>query len=63
MVAQTGLEDLCIVADTASDFVAALHRIADMPFTEAHRDHRRQVLSRLFDNAQGAAQLWQTACG
>lgn len=54
MVAGTRLGELCTVADSGSDLLAALERLMQTPFTEEDITSRRQLLGSLYSNQANA---------
>lgn len=50
MVENTGLADLCCVANTAQNMKKELKRLMDLPFDEAQLNHRKEVLKNAFCN-------------
>lgn len=57
MVTNTGLEQLCVVAQTAEDFKNSLKHLARQSFEQKEVLARKQVLGRLFDNQRNALLL------
>ena len=57
MVAQTGLQNLCLVADSPAEFAEALRRVTNMPFGEAERQQRQAQLTEQFANKRGAEMI------
>jgi hypothetical protein len=57
MVANTGLEKLCSIADTAVDMINAIEQLMKDEFTAEMIEERIQLLSQLFDNSKNAATL------
>ncbi len=53
MVAQTGLETACTVADDPGAFTQAIHQKMQQPFTEAHRAEREKLLQPFGDEEKG----------
>ena len=50
MVENTGLADLCTIANQASEMKAAIAKMIDLPFDEAQLNHRKEVLKTAFCN-------------
>jgi hypothetical protein len=50
MVANTGLANLCTIADTASEMKSAIKKLIDLPFDEAQLNHRKDILKTAFCN-------------
>jgi len=50
MVENTGLADLCTIADTASEMKSAIKKMIDLPFDEAQLNHRKTILKTAFCN-------------
>jgi hypothetical protein len=50
MVENTGLADLCCVANTPQNMKTELKRLMDLPFDEAQLNHRKEVLKNAFCN-------------
>jgi hypothetical protein len=57
MVRHTGLEELCIVANTPAAFKQALQENFKQSFKEEEVGKRKQILQSLFDNRTNAAEL------
>jgi hypothetical protein len=57
MVANTGLEALCVIREDAAAMRTALQELKDVPFTQADIELRRQVLDERFSNASNAAKI------
>lgn len=57
MVANTGLEELCHVAEHATDFVEIIEALRNKPFTREEVQKRETVLVERFSNAQHARRL------
>jgi len=57
MVANTGLEDLCILADTPAEMKEKISRVFSQRFTQADIAKRENVLGKTFSNAQNAEKL------
>jgi hypothetical protein len=57
MVAGTGLDDCCTIAETAIDFAREINLLIDEPFTGNILDRRKQILSSRFSNALNAKAL------
>ena len=58
MVHGTGLEKTCVIADTPSDFKAAINRLANSKFSEAMHAERIRLLLP-YNNRQNAHQLME----
>jgi hypothetical protein len=50
MVANTGLDELCEVANTASEMASQIARLMQKEFTTIDIDHRKKVLLNSFNN-------------
>jgi len=61
MVDQTGLEDLCINAETADDIKEKLTELFTKAFDESEIEKRETTLTRAFSNAKGAQKIIQLA--
>lgn len=57
MVEDTGVENLCIVAETAEDFRTAIEDAFSRDFEAAHIEQRKVVLLSQFNNRQNAINL------
>lgn len=57
MVANTGLESLCRIADTTEAMRNAINDLRDVPFTEAKMDERKMVLADQFSNKSNAEKI------
>lgn len=57
MVRNTGLEQLCIIADSAEEMKDAILQLADKPFTAEMIQKRHALLLEKFSNAENARQL------
>ena len=53
----SGLNDCCIIADTAIEMQRAIHQTFEKPFTETVHEHRIQKLSAVFNNSANAKQM------
>ena len=53
----TRLETLCIIADTASDFIKMIKELFQLSFTEMEIDKRNEILKDQFNNERNARQL------
>jgi glycosyltransferase involved in cell wall biosynthesis len=63
MVKNTGLEGLCIVAESADEMKAKVAAIMQQEFTQAEIDIREKILNRYFSNETNAAQLVKLVYG
>ena len=59
MVCNTGLEDLCLVADDANGFKTLLHATMQKDFAETDMVKRKEILNKNFNNHQNAMLLKQ----
>lgn len=59
MVAGTGLESLCHVANTVEELSQKLLALMEQPFTKEAVQHREQLLSQEFNNQRNAEKLIQ----
>ncbi len=59
MVNNTGLEDLCVVADEVNEVKQALTRLMETPFTVNDKQQREKVLMEHFSNDKNAKHLLQ----
>jgi glycosyltransferase involved in cell wall biosynthesis len=57
MIANTGLDELCVMCADAAAFRKALDEVMRKPFTEADIAKRSSVLDARFSNAENAAKL------
>ena len=57
MVENTGLEPLCIVADTAAAMKGKIKSVFEKEFTDRERKKREEILLRDFSNEQNAKKL------
>lgn len=57
MVAGTGLEELCHIAETPGQFTAILQELMAVPFTEEAIRRRRDLLLQQYNNVQNAARI------
>lgn len=63
MVQNTGLEDLCIVVNTADEMIGAVLEYFNKPFTQNEIEKRKKVLYQNFSNQSNAKQLTQLIFG
>jgi hypothetical protein len=54
MVENTGLADLCAIANSAKNMKTELKRLMDLPFQEASLTHRKEILTNAFCNQTNA---------
>lgn len=54
MVKNTGLEELCVRANTADQFREEIERLAKVSFESEHLEQREKILSEQFDNLSNA---------
>jgi hypothetical protein len=52
MVKNTGLQELCVVANKPEDFIKAIKKLWSAPFNEADINKRTAVLEKIFSNSQ-----------
>lgn len=57
MIQNTGLEELCIVANTADELKEQVKLLAEKEFTQQDIEHRRKVLLERFSNKANAKNL------
>jgi len=57
MVANTGLEDCCIIANEANEFIEQIYRLMEMEFTSTQIEPRKSILETDFNNALNAQRL------
>lgn len=57
MVAGTGLEEICTVAENENDFIDAITTLFTQSFANQHISDREHVLQSLFNNTQNAKKL------
>jgi hypothetical protein len=57
MIANTGLDDLCVMCTDAAAFRTALDKIALLPFGETDIAKRKSILGSRFSNAENAGKL------
>lgn len=57
MVKNTGMEDLCIVSDTAAEMKWEIEQLFHKEFTEKEIEFRKLILLKNFSNAKGAADI------
>lgn len=57
MVLETGLEDLCYVANDAEEMKELIKTLSEKEFTEADIENRKKVLMEKFSNSANAEQL------
>ncbi|MGL5890781.1 MAG: glycosyltransferase, partial [Bacteroidia bacterium] len=57
MIANTGLDELCVMCTDATAFRKALDEVAQQPFTEEDIEKRRSILGSRFSNTENAAKL------
>ncbi len=61
MVQDTGLEELCSVADTPEALVERIHELWEIPFSKREIELRQEILLKDFDNKANAEKLMQFA--
>ncbi|MEO5675064.1 MAG: glycosyltransferase [Chitinophagales bacterium] len=57
MVENTGLEDLCIIRETAEDMAAAIRDLMQQSFSEAEIEKRKNILGVLYSNRKNAEKM------
>ena len=57
MVANTGLEDLCVVKDKASEMAKEIEILKEFPVSKAMVEHRKRLLENTFSNNYNAKLL------
>ncbi len=57
MVANTGLEDLCSIQDSAYDITNEITRLFELPFDMTEKARREKILSESFSNAVNGKKL------
>ncbi len=57
MVQQTGLEELCVVADSAEEVKSVIRKLVDEPFTETEIQKREKLLSEKFSNRSNVRRM------
>ena len=57
MVANTGLEDLCSIKDSAHDITNEITRLFELPFDMTEKERREKILSESFSNAVNGKKL------
>lgn len=57
MVAGTGLESLCVVADSVIDFTAEIRRLRELEFTREMIEERKFLLEGMFSNMANANKI------
>lgn len=57
MVSNTGVESLCVIADTANAMQQKLSELMLLPFTNDAKQLREKVLNEKFDNSENAKKL------
>lgn len=57
MVANTGLESLCILRENAAAMRAGIEEFKNIPFTQADIERRKQVLDERFSNLKNAEKI------
>jgi hypothetical protein len=57
MVAQTGLDSLCHVADTPEQMLQMLHQVAQLSFSTTISEKRRIILENIFSDELNASQI------
>lgn len=50
MVENTGLADLCMIANTSAEMKSAIKKVFELPFEEAALSKRKEILSKAFCN-------------
>jgi predicted Zn-dependent peptidase len=63
MVANTGLEELCHVVESAEEMVKLIDELKDKPFTAEEIQMREKLLMKRFSNAQNAHRLIEVVKG
>lgn len=61
-IENTGLESLCVIAEGADSFAAAIQELFKKPFTEKDIACRKAILEKLFNNERNASQLITWIC-
>lgn len=57
MVKQTGLEDVCLIADTATEFVDFVQNLMQQSFSQENLDLRSSIWNSSFSNVQNARKI------
>ena len=63
MLAGSGLDDLCFIADTAGKMIDTCHELMIEPFTNKILEQRRKLLFPFFSNEYQAKRLIEMICG
>ena len=63
MLNGTGLEPLCVIAETAEEFRNKLDELQDIPFTVSAAEKRHELLDQTFSNSGNAARLAEAVFG
>jgi hypothetical protein len=63
MVANTGLEELCVITETSDDMKSAIINLMQKDFTQAEIQKRKKVLSEKFSNETNANRLIRLVYG
>lgn len=53
----TGLETLCELAETPTEYLQRIQELCDIPFTESEINKRKEILTSTFDNEKNAKLL------
>ncbi|WP_447640849.1 MULTISPECIES: mannosyltransferase [Chitinophagaceae] len=62
-IKDSGLEQLCIVANTVADFQEKMKELYNRRFTEAELDFRKSILNNIYNNKKNAILLKQQLFG
>jgi glycosyltransferase involved in cell wall biosynthesis len=57
MVSNTGLEDLCLIANSAEDMRLRIEELMKEEFSQTQIDRRKEILAKDFSNRRGASKL------
>lgn len=57
MINETGVEDLCVKANTPKEFISVIKNLVKKPFTEEDIENRKKGLKAKFDNRHSARMI------
>jgi glycosyltransferase involved in cell wall biosynthesis len=55
----TGLETLCHIAESPSDYIRLIRELFEISFTESERSERKSILNKLYDNEKNGKRLME----
>lgn len=63
MISNTGLENLCIRADSETEFIQSIQAAFSQTFHQSNIEHRKKILEDKYNNAKNAALLCKVIFG